>query len=155
MVALLLQKELASEIEEITKDIVLKNPAGEYAKLRSFEQSLPIRQLDEEYDDPYPYCIVRIVEGETPDGMSAQSVKTILIIGVYDDRVEAQGHKSILNIIQRIQERFFKNGVLADQFIMQPGFNWTLQDDDSYPYYFGGIEITWETSSIRREDHLS
>lgn len=155
MVALLLQQELAKEIEEITKDITLRNPAGEYAKLKSYEQSLPIRQLDEEDDDPYPYCIVRIVEGNTPDAMSAQSVKTILVIGVYDDGVDSQGHKSILNIIQRIQERFFKNPILANQFVVQPGFDWTLQDEDSYPYYFGGIEITWETSSIRREDYLS
>lgn len=150
MVALLLQQELVKEIERITADITLNSPSGEHTRLKAFEQSLPIRQSDEE-EDTYPYCIVRIVEGLTPDGTSAQSVKTILIIGIYDDGKEAHGHKSILTIIQRIQERFFKNPILANQFVMEPGFEWTLQDEDSYPYYFGGIEITWATASIRRE----
>jgi hypothetical protein len=154
MVALELQIELAKEIEVITKDIVLHDPNGEVEQLKAFKQSLPIK-TDDESEDPYPYCIVRLMSGLTPDAMSAQEVKIILILGIYDDGVDAQGHQSILNIIQRIQERFFKNPVLANQFIMQQKYEWTLQDDDSYPYYFGGIEVAWTTSSIRREDDLA
>lgn len=172
MTALFLQDALCAEIEQITSDMPLMDPTGAEAHLKAYKQTLPIKQhstdaetngdfygedlaSEQEGEDPYPYCIVRIVSGITENAMSPQNVRTLLIFGIYDAGMDAQGHTWILNIIQRIQERFRKNPVLAGQYVMQDRFEWSLQDEDTYPYYFAGIDVTWDTASVRREDAYS
>lgn len=149
MVAYLLQTELAEEIKRITDKSVVKNTMDDYTKLNVFEQALPIQKTDDE-DEPYPYCIVRVMEGDLEDNDA--SVKIILVFGIYDDNQDAQGHKTILNLIQKIHERFFKNPILANKYKMLPGIKWTLQDDDTYPYYFGGVEMNWNILTVSQEE---
>lgn len=161
MVTLELQICLAAEVENITKDMLFQNPAGKETKLKAYLQSLPEKQAvtweeqreecTDGEDSPYPYCIVRIDSGEFTDMASPQIVKVFLIFGLYNSGMEAQGHARILTIIQRISERFRKDPVLNGQFVAQTSCKWTLQDEDEYPYYFGGMEMAWETAAIERE----
>lgn len=153
MVAIQLQKCLCDEIENVTKDIMLKNPDKQPSKLKCFPQYLPKRDRDDK-EDPYPYCIVRIVDGEKTDDGQMQIIKAFLIIGIYENEKERQGHLSLLNIIDRIDERFSKNNVIGC-FFMDGTLEWTMQEDDTYPYYFAGITFSWKTMSIRREDDLA
>ena len=90
------------------------------------------------------------MEGDLEDNDAG--VKLILIFGIYDDNQDAQGHKTILNLIQKIHERFFKNPILANKYTMIPGIKWTLQDDDTYPYYFGGVEMNWSILTVSQEE---
>lgn len=129
---------------------VLSNP-------NIFGQSLPIRESDEQ-DDPFPYIIVRIDSGDMK-GENPQHVKIRILIGIYDDGYDINGHKDVLNIIQKIYEQFAKNPVLEHKYVMkddpQNPFIWALQDEDIYPYYYGAIEMTWETRAIRRESEFT
>ena len=75
-----------------------------------------------------------------------------MIIGVIDRDFNNQGHKDVLNIIQKIYERFAKNAILAQKYECVMPIEWALQDEESFPYFFGGMALNFETIPIRRED---
>ena len=170
MIATFLQDDLAAELAEIFKRFRLKNPAGNAAPLNIFKQSLPIPTVkdipdtvtDEEleegiYDaqaneDPYPYIIVRVEQGTITEIDQEQTVIVNLIIGVIDRDYNNQGHKDVLNIIQKIYERFAKNAILAAKYECVMPIEWALQDEESFPYFFGGMALKFNTIPIRRED---
>ena len=124
MVATFLQDDLVEELKTIFKDFRLKNPMGELSEINVFPQELPIPapttppeeseaapELLEEglvedtdpvkVEDPYPYAIVRIEDGEIKTIDGEQTITTLVILGVYDDSLKNQGHKDILNMIQK------------------------------------------------------
>lgn len=159
---------LCDEIEKILSDMVFKSPQGEDTKMVAYPQSLPIRDEsqstpaeDEEYtgdeefqaEDPFPYTIVKVDTGQIADPVI---VNTVLIIGIYDNDKKNQGHRTVLNIIQKINERFSKNPTLAGAFRMsEDSFKFALAEEDSYPYYFGAIDMSWQAPAYRREDKFA
>ena len=34
-------------------------------------------------------------------------------------------------------------------------FNWALQDEESFPYFFGAASMTFATAAIRKEDRFA
>jgi len=66
-----------------------------------------------------------------------------------------QGHKDVLNIIARLYERFAKVPVLNGKYTIQYPVLWALQGEESYPFYFGGMNLTFEIAAVRREDEYS
>lgn len=172
MVATFLQDELAEELKGILKGFLLKNPQGEKTNINIFKQLLPMPEpLDQEEiapellenglaeeqttPDPYPYIIVRAEDGKIEDENSAQIVNITLLIGIFDTAYDKQGHKDILNIIARIYERFAKFPVLNGKYTVQYPIEWALQDEESYPFYFGGVNLAFEIAAVRREDPYS
>ena len=170
MIATFLQDDLAADLADIFKHFRLKNPQGETVGLNIFKQSLPIPTAkdipdtvtDEELEegkynaeaeeDPYPYIIVRVEQGTIDKIDQEQAVIVNLIIGVIDRDHNNQGHKDVLNIIQKVYERFAKNAILAAKYECVMPITWALQDEESFPYFFGGMALTFETIPIRRED---
>lgn len=172
MVASLLQDDLVEELKVIFDGFHLSDPEGKLSGINIYPQNLPIPESEEQKDipieqlenglandktkeDPYPYIIVRVADGEIEDAASAQRVSTTLLIGVYDDSYEKHGSKDVMNIIQKIYTRFAKKPVLNGKYTIQYPISWTLQDEESYPFYFGGISLEWETAAIRREDKFA
>ena len=92
------------------------------------------------------------MDGEIENADSAQAVNINLLIGVYEPDYDKQGHKDILTIIARIYERFAKEPVLNGRYILQYPVLWSLQEEESHPFYFGGVSLTFEAAAVRRED---
>lgn len=172
MVAAFLQDDLAAELKKILKGFRLKDPQGNLSEIHIFEQDLPMPEplkqdgipiealengLADEITakDPFPYILIRIEDGEIKDEASAQTINTNLIIGIYDNSYDKQGHKDVLNIIADIYERFAKMAVLGSRYTIQYPIIWTLQEEASYPYYYGGMQLSWEAAAIRREDKFA
>ena len=172
MIATFLQSELTEELRKIFSDFRLKNPQGDSSGIKIFEQLLPMSESGESevippevlenglaeeqtIPDPYPYIIVRIEDGEIKDEDSAQEVNVTLLIGVYEPDYDKQGHKDILNIIAKVYERFAKIPILNGKYTIQYPILWTLQEEESYPYYFGGMTLIFEIAALRREDRYS
>lgn len=170
MTAYELQIALASEIEKILKDVLLKDVKGNPEHIKAFAQSLPKRFQDvsdieddeesiiipETGDDEnyYPYCVVRIDSGRLEMVQSAHEIITALVFGVFDDDVRCLGHQVIINLMHRIAERFIRDPVLNNRCRInkEAGISWVLDDEDKYPYYFGAMEMTWDTFFVERED---
>ncbi len=160
LTALHLQKSLCEEIRNILSGMCFPNPLGEETKMQVFPQALPIERIegrsqeeDEDQADPYPYCTVRIMEGARQEGNAL--VKTNLLIGLYYDETDNQGHARMLNVINRICHRFLADPVLDRRYLREGKMEWAIQEDDSHPYYFGGIAVSWKVPEIEREDRFA
>ena len=73
----------------------------------------------------------------------------ILVIGIYDDNPANQGHKAVLEIIERIQAHYEGTPLLAGQFVFDDPFNWVLQDEQSWPYFYGACNLTFKLPAPR------
>lgn len=153
-----LQDALCKEIKYVLSEMLFLNPKGEAVRMQTYAQSLPHRleSLDTPTDDeaytgdPYPYTIVKIDTGKFTEPLI---IKMALVIGIYDNDLKNQGHKRILNIIQKLNERFTKNPTLNGVFRMSlNSFDFVLPGDNTYPYFFGTVNMNWETTPYRREE---
>lgn len=146
------QRELIGEVERILQNVQTKNTAGEMVTgVKGYEQMLPIVMDDEEDESQFfPYFIVKINEGKTEDDDKPWIVTADILLGCYDDSKNANGHRSILNMIQRICDRFAREPLMNRKFRAEPDMEWALQDEDTYPFYFGGIRIRFNVPKIGR-----
>ena len=87
---------------------------------------------------------------------STHDVSTKLIIGIYDDGMDAAGYKDILNIIEDIRCRFRRNPILKGRYMAKDKMEWALPDDDrdTFPF-FGALYLEWQTVEYEREDELA
>lgn len=152
-----LQEDLCREIEKITDGMFFAGEGQKGVSLKAYAQALPLKKETAgwngevgENPEYFPYAVVRIESGKIADPVVIQ---TSVFLGIFDDSEKNQGHKKILNIIQRMNERFSKNPILSGVFRMQEGsFEFALPDEDEYPCFFGGVMMRWETAPYRRED---
>lgn len=165
-----LQDDLATELSKILDGMLLPDPDGNRIPINIFKQWLPVQSAQElpegitdealeegsyaakEQQDPFPFILVRLMQGTIKEPNSAQQVDIALIIGVIDRGYENQGHKDVLNIIQKIHERFAKNQILAHGYECVYPMDWFMQDEESWPYFYGSVALKFETVPIRRED---
>ena len=150
-----LQKELMKDIGNIFEKDLFKDSLGKYVSLNVYSQNLPIRE-DEDAPDPVPYIVVRVLDGKVKGWVEAQEVQVMLILGCFDDNISNDGYEILLELIQKIEERFLKNPILSKQFMFlndeQHPFEWALQEEESFPYFFGAISMSFRTATIRKED---
>lgn len=152
MTPLMLQDELVNELKDLLADYVFKAPTGKRVPINVFPQNIPVNETDEE-EDPIPYVIVRLNKG-SDDGTrdSNNTVKLVIIIGIWDDGLDAQGHRSVMNIIHKIYARFQTNPNLRNIAVFTGKFDWAIQEDNYYPYCFGACSLDFHIAAIRRED---
>lgn len=150
------QETLKAELLEVFKDIRSRGPDGSIRNITGYCQSLPVEDADDETSSCFPYFIVRVSDGVDDDQYSIRgTVHAMILLGIYDDSRDNQGYKTILNMIQRFRERFEKNPLVGNMYRIQPKITWTLQDEDTYPYFFGGIQAKWDIMQFRKEDAYS
>jgi len=151
------QNKLIEECETLLKDIQTKNVAGETVTgVTGYAQMLPVVTEDEEDESQFfPYFIVRLTDGLTEDDDDPWTVTANIYLGVYDPDKQTNGHYHVLEMITRITNRFMKEPLLAKAYRAQQKMEWALQDEDTYPFYFGGIEIKFSLPRIGRSDDYS
>lgn len=162
MTPLDLQQTLIEELTTLLKDVLLPTVAGGEAAPTGYEQALPVVTEDEDDDSKFfPYFIVRIETGKITgfQGWTADespwTVNLTVLLGTYDPDKNTNGHRALLEMITRITNRFIVHPCMGknDEFrAIQEGMNWALQDEDTYPFYFGAIEIPFYVPKIERSD---
>lgn len=157
MIPTQLQDALVNELSILFKDFKLKSPSkNEMTGWTIFPQDLPFtyKYEDDEKNEPFPYMIVKLDSGNADDG-EAHKVKVLILIGIFDDNENKQGYRDVINVIDKIYIRFGKDRVLDHQYVAEWPFRWQLYEDDTYPYYFGGIEMNFDIPAVIREDDLA
>lgn len=162
-----LQEELIYTVEKTVEGTDLINKKGELAKLKGFKQALPFPLFDfpEETEDSlqpeedfspeellFPYFICRVEEIAYPEELDDNpKAKIFLLFGLYDDDPKMKGYFTMLTILERVINLFRVNPVM--------GYYWcdkkmelAMQEDDSYPQFFGGIEMTWNLPILEMEE---
>ena len=124
------------------------------AKISVFEQELPIRDASAT-DDPYPYIIAKLDTGGIDTPTDPHKVNVILLIGIYDNDRQNQGHKTVLEIIERIQTHYEKSPTLGGGvFQFTDPFKWVLQDEPSWPYFYGACNLSFNLYAQRTEGSI-
>ena len=154
---LFFQKALVEEIKIITEGMRFRSPKGsERIFMNVYSQALPIplKRTETEYESntidyqdgeeesifQCPWCIVKIDGGQIPGINEIQKID----VGM-----------EILNLIQKVYERFAVNPILAGQYTCLGEFEWALQEEDTYPYFFGAIGTSFQFRGYRRENKFT
>lgn len=173
-----LQDAVVADLEQLFKGETLKNSAGVEREIRFFPQDLPIRagadiepepdpveedleaeQLEDQApaeetkpeDVPEPYVIVRIPGGELPDQDTRQQVEAILVVCVYDPDPGRQGFRDALHIVNTILTHYGANSIVGRRYEVQYPIKWVTQEEDTHPYYFAGMALTFAAPAIFKE----
>lgn len=147
---LLLQDAIEKELKDLFTDFELNGIEGEVAKLNIYPQFLPAKSGEDDLEH-FPYLIVRLFDGGTLSEDDPATCKVGLFVGIYDEDTNYQGYKDVLNILSKIEQHFFKKRVIDSRYVIQYPYDWSLHDEHTYPYYFGGAQTTWMLPGIRQE----
>lgn len=155
MIPTFLQDTLVSEFKEVLSIYKLKNTLGEMVSLNVYPQFLPAKKEDDDVDH-FPYVIISLQDGEDPSEMDSATCKIIFVIGCYDDADNYQGFKDVLNVIDKINEHLMKKRVFENQYRVVHPISWSINEEDTYPFYFGGLETNWEIAKITQmeDEHV-
>lgn len=168
MTAQKLQDDLVDVLEkDILKDLRTLSPGGEWVDgVHVFEQELP-KLEDEDEDDPdkyFPYAIVKLAHGKTGGDVNQSEasddddwwhVQIDILFGAYEASQKCTGHRQVMEMIQKITDRFQARPLLNKMFRAEQKMEWDLQDEsdgNTYPYFFGGLEMTFSVPKKGRED---
>lgn len=154
MTPIILMEDLKSEFETMFEHRMFKYPeANEERKLNVFMQNLPQQNALEEDDQIFPYILITVEKGNTKSEAPKREMKIDIIIGAWDDSVDMQGYRIVLNVIEKIQKRFAENPIIT-KFRAMDDVEWALSDDDTAtaPYYYGILSMTFQLPIYRRED---
>ncbi len=154
MTALDFQQALANDVQHILKDIITVNAAGQRVSgVKVYKQQLPVIASDEEDESQFlPYAIVKLSDGKTEDDDEPWTVTADILFGVYDPDKSNQGHQHIMVMCQRVIDRYAADSLLAGRYRAEQDMEWALQDEDTYPYYFGGVRIKFNVPKIGRRE---
>ncbi len=159
-----LQDALVEELKELFKDRKYKKYSLETEEVEGrsginvFPQGLPKKfRLEDEADEEFnyaPYIIVRVMSGEGGNYDKADLVEVYLIICIFDDAEDNQGHRDVLEMIEVIKNRFLKNPLLKNQYVYneEKGIQWVIDERDTYPLYPAGMSIYFDAPTMRKED---
>lgn len=154
MTPIFLQRSLVEELKALFADFystedISKTPP----KVNVYQQDLPIT-LGSDEDETVPYIIVRIDSGNIPELNEQERVEVILVFCVKATNENRQGYLDVMNMIQRVKERFFKKFSVGKYFNFDPPFEWAVQDEDTFPYFYGAVKMNFYCPGIMLEDSL-
>ena len=150
MIPMDLQKELKERLEQEFADKLFENPNGELVPIQIFEQHLPQKQKEDL--SLYPYIIIQLNNGTQANETAAEGIKVVFLIGVFQEDSENQGYRNVVRVINRISSNLKQNPTVKRQFQLNYPYDWALYDEDVAPYFFGGIETTWNVPTFSRTE---
>ena len=145
-----LQDAIVEDLNTLFKTRMFKLPGGGTAPLTFYPQNLPKRDADDD-PDPVPYGIVRLDTGNIQSQTDAYKVGVIILIGIFDDDLRNQGHRAVLEVLELMQQHYEETPLLSGNFVFEDPFNWVLQDEESYPYFFGAANLVFKVPAPRRK----
>lgn len=116
-----------------------------------YPQRLPISSSTDDEPEYAPYCIVRVTDGTVTGANEPETVSVILLFCVLSDGLDAQGYADVLHLMQEAKQYMIEHPVIGSAYTVLPeSVQWTLQLEDTHPYYIGGITAAYECPAIVR-----
>lgn len=153
---------METELKGLFAGMVFEKPSGGTAGMHIFKQDFPIRKYSDEEpesdDDAFfPYCAIRVNDGTSGQH---QTVDITLTFGICERSEENNGELRILNLIERVCQRFLNDRVLGGKFRLSYDvpIRWglpTKEEGSTYPYFYGMVEMTWDSFFEAREDRYA
>lgn len=147
--------DFAEELQKILRDVYTKNTKGEDVGVSVYKNRLPVITEDEDDESKYfPYAIARISDADT-DEEQPWKQRVYVLLGVYDEDLMGEGYLHLLTMMERITDRYLTEPLLNHKYRAEPKMSTDIQDEDTYPYYFGAVEMTFNIPKVERRDDFS
>jgi len=93
-----------------------------------------------------PWIAVRAHTGQSTfiDSRPFEQCTATLTLSVYDQDPARQGYQDLLNIINVLQNGFFRDRVIDEAFSLVVPIDWSLSDIDTFPYWFADMTTRWQ-----------
>lgn len=150
MTAEFLQDDLIKELRVLFQDERFAGEDGARVPITCYAQDLPV-QCAAQKKSPFPYCIVRLEEGNVSEANAPMDVRVVLIFGVADFERTLQGYRDVLHLITLVYTRFAKNPSLGKHFGCQYPIRWALQETTEAPYFIGAMELHFYAPGVQVE----
>lgn len=143
-----------ADLSALFQDSRTRFPPEKSWPVQVFPQDLPFREGPDEaeWDEPPdPYVIVRLPSGELPNQDTPQKIEAVLVICVKDPAPDRQGFRDALHIVNTVLRHYGENGVVGGRWVLQYPIKWAAQEEDTHPYYFAAMALTFEGPAIFKE----
>jgi len=151
MIPVLLQDFLVKEAKKLFDGFTLKNAKGEEVPLNVCPQRLPARKGQKDTAH-YPFLVIQLLDGKDPTELGPNQCRVLFYCGVYDDTDDYQGYRDSLNMIQKLYDHLMRKRVFDKKYRVEYPIEWSVTEEDYYPYYYAGLETTWTVGKISMED---
>lgn len=144
MTPLFLQDGLEEEIKKVLSLQLTANSEG----FHIYAQSLPPKQ-DAKDCSVFPYCLISLGDGEQNSEFATQDV--VITFGARDTKLDYQGYRDIANAIESTRQHLIKNQIIGERFALQLPIRWVIpQAEDTYPFYFGAMILTYSLPMVEQ-----
>ena len=144
---------LAEEVGEALKDFRLRSAKENLIPINIYTQNLPVKKTKDD-ERQYPYVCVCFDNEGIEESDSPMELNVFFVIGIIDRNEDKQGYRDVLQIANLIYQHIFRKGIIAKAFSPSYPFRIMLQQEDTFPYFIGGIESKWEMPVFTEEDTL-
>ena len=153
--------DLVSRMKKVFTGYMLPNKSGVLQEVRVFGQYVPQPQgltFGEksnaglknygaaDYEENFPCVVVRL--GEMTDSeersLTQSGVNVTLLFGVYDDGVECQGYRDVLNMQESVRVDLLEHRVLAGKHMLMMPVKSRLLEAETWPVYFGELDLVYQ-----------
>lgn len=128
-------------------------------RIKVYRQDLPITTENDEDADtdsaPAPYVVVQMTGGKIPEGDGPQHVDFVIVVCAYDDEIERNGYTEVSNILEDIMQRVLSVPWFGGVFTILRAMDWSIQKDDTAPYYFGALVLTCTAPAMTTDTTLA
>lgn len=146
---------MKSRIKEIVSKLPLQTEYNDQTPFNVYRQVLPERMNDDfDYSDEsdgrnlYPFAVVQIAEGEKEENEDHMSTRMMILIGVHNEKLDAEGYDDVIVVIDAIMNDLNVKPYVDQRFILSGAIKWSLHEENTHPFYFGGIEINLLSASL-------
>ncbi len=157
MIPVELQNFLVEETKALFEGLKLKDINGNLSPFNVYPQYLPYG-TSQEATNPFPYVRIILVDGEDPSETEANQCRIIFLAGVFDDDPNNQGYWDALLIIQKLYTHFMRKMNFEGKYEIVRPVKWRMigeELENTWPYFFGAIETTWNVGKISITDTIT
>ena len=149
-----LQAELVEDLKKTFAGMKLKSSKGTFMAPNVYSQRLPLTMDDDEDELNYaPYVIVALSDFKIEDWCSDKKITVVLILCTYDAGENRSGDRECHLIMDKVLERFGKNPHIGNFDLVMP-IEGAWQEKDTYPFFFGAMELNFTSIKHITEDIL-
>nr|DAL24356.1 MAG TPA_asm: hypothetical protein [Caudoviricetes sp.] len=149
-----LKRALIKDLQTVFKDPLYKAPDKADGKtIHVFRNLPPLHDDPADDDDDFDYLAVYVSDGQRNSATEPEQMTAHIVCGVFDDSQDWAGADTLDLIIERILNHYDAAPLLDKQFRCTFPRNYTtVIDDDTFPYFFAVVSLTFERITPEEED---
>lgn len=146
-----LKHMLADDLSNLFKDNLFQTPDGKERKINVFCDAPPIHDDGSNEDDDFDWIVVQASEGSRNGQLDPEEIKARLIVGVFDEDYHYAGADTRDILLRQIIDHYDQHPTLGSEYRYLFDGQFANADEDTWPRFFGAVEMTFERPTMIEE----